>query len=202
MSFNRRVQIWGRCPDSSKAFTTDCRKYRIESVNIWRRAGIRLPVFHRLTRALRIFIPNSVWIFQLRLQSLCDLDSCHSVQPSRTAPVSQAPCTAGIASVKGSLTSDDSNRRNDPGQITNVWAVPKDLSWNDFVLGALQPWQTPRGHELSLHTGSIGHCPTAFPSYPSGQPSANLAFLGLKWKGSGSSFSLQTLGATGAFFEM
>lgn len=39
----------------------------------------------------------------------------------------QAPCAAGIASVKESLTSDDSNCRNDPGQIMNVWVVPKDF---------------------------------------------------------------------------
>lgn len=39
----------------------------------------------------------------------------------------QALRTAGRASVKESLTSDDANCRNDPGQIMSVWVVPRDF---------------------------------------------------------------------------
>lgn len=64
-----------------------------------------------------------------RRQSLRGLGICHpAFSQAGEAPVSQAPCTAGVASVKEGLTADDPNCRNDPGQTMNVWAVPKDLS--------------------------------------------------------------------------
>lgn len=119
------------------------------------------------------------------------------------APVRQALRTAGRASVKESLTSDDSNCRNDPGQIMNVWVVPRD-----FELKWLCPWSLADFGELLGPHAFLGAASTGLGltrsvlgvSYHPGQRSAWLAFLGLKWKGSGSSFSLQPSKAIGALF--
>lgn len=100
-------------------------------------------------------------------------------------PLCRAPCTAGIASVKKSLTSDDSNYRNDPGRIMNVWVVPKDFWAGMTALGALQIWVNSWGPRLSWMQPSVGHCPIGSAlcvSYHSGQRNANLLFLSLKWK--------------------
>lgn len=121
------------------------------------------------------------------------------------APVRQALHTAGRASVKESLTSDDANCRNDPGQIMSVWVVPRDseLKW-------LCPWSLADfGELLGPHAfpgaASTGLCLTGsvlrVGDHP-GQLSANLVFLGLQWKGSDSRFSLHTRKAIGAPFEM
>ena len=109
---------------------------------------------------------------RLSLQSFCILDFVTLFSQAGEAPVLQALCTAGIASVKESLTSDDSNCRNDPGQITNVWVVPKD-----FELKWLCPWSLADFGELSGHKLPVRSLHRTLPtgsilcvSYRPGQP--------------------------------
>lgn len=113
---------------------------------------------HNLTPAPSFFILSNVCVFQLAKAAIflqfghLSLDS-----PRQEKPLCRRLLALqGRASVKDSLASDDSNRRNDPGQIMNVWVVPKDLSWNDFALGVLQIWWTLGAMSLPVY----GHCPT------------------------------------------
>lgn len=140
----------------------------------------------------------------LRLQSFCILDICHSIQPGR-----RSPCVASSLHCRHSICEG----------VTDIWwfKLQKWSRTNYERLGSaqrfwaemtlpLEPcrfWWTLGATSFPVHSHHRT-LPHRFycVSYPSGQENANLAFLSLKWKGSGSSFSLQTLKAIGAFFEM
>lgn len=151
------------------------------------------------------FIFNSVCIFQLaKLQSFCVLDICHSIQPGR-----RSPCVASSLHCRQSICEG----------VTDIWwfKLQKWSRTNYERLGSaqrfwaemtlpLEPcrfWWTLGATRFPMHKPPQDIAPQVLRvSYHSGQWSANLAFPDLKWKGSGSSFSLQTLKAIGAFFEM
>jgi hypothetical protein len=171
MSIIRGLQIWWRRLDIWVSLRDQSTDVNISSNHV---AGIGSPYFTDWLRPF-VFLSSIMYAFSswLGLQSLRDLDICHSIQPSKRSPrvAGSSHCGHSICEGDAWQTSDDSNRRNDPGQIMNVWAVPKDLSWNDFVLGALQLWWTPGAHELSPYTRlrrAMPHSFSRLPFWPTG----------------------------------